>query len=400
MTADGTKVVGYSNMALTSNQACWWTSAGVALLPGMQNWYANSAYAISADGGVIVGDRSFGGTEEAFYWTAAGQIQLVPFPSAPRAATAWGVSGNGQVIVGGVRLPDTTERKAFRWDRAQAIAAWLPQYPAPVVGAGALGVTDDGRRVVGWVQTGLSTQAAAYWDDGGAPELFSNAGDAIIAVTATAINPDGTVVVGAGVHAVSGASVAFKWTPARGTIALPNPTTGFYAISGATAVRVSGNGRVIVGWGLNVAGDPEAIFWVDEQPYLVSSVADAAGVLPSQWEPHKAYGVDYSGNSICGYGKATSGRIEAFALIIDATPTPPPVVAPPVTASFNHTTGAFTIRYPTVLGLSYRVRGGNSPAALTPIGDWMPGSGIQQEFTPATGGASEYFLQVEVKAGP
>ena len=114
MTADGSKIVGYSNLAITSNQACWWTTAGVALLPGMQNWYANSAYAISADGGVIVGDWSFGGTEEAFYWTAAGQIQLVPFRSPPRAATAWGVSGSGQVKVGGVRLPDTTERKAFR----------------------------------------------------------------------------------------------------------------------------------------------------------------------------------------------------------------------------------------------------------------------------------------------
>ena len=142
--------------------------------------------------------------------------------------------------------------------------------------------------------------------------------------------------------------MAFKWTAAGGIVALPNPTTGFYAIDGAAANKVSGDGRVIVGYGVNVAGDEEAIFWVDGLPFRVSDVAYAAGVLPPSWEPFRAYGVDYFGNSICGYGRSTSGGIEAYVLILDATPAPPPLVAPTIRPSFDRGNGTLSIRYPTV----------------------------------------------------
>ena len=122
VTRDGSKVIGYSTTSLTENQACTWTSAGIAAIPGMQSWYANSAYGISADGNVIVGNRSFGGTEEAWYWTPTGQIQLVPFPIAQRASVAQSVSGDGTIVVGTATSTNTLQQKAFRWDRSQALA--------------------------------------------------------------------------------------------------------------------------------------------------------------------------------------------------------------------------------------------------------------------------------------
>jgi len=398
ITRDGNKAVGYSTTSLTANQACFWTTAGISNLPGMQNWYANAAYAISADGNVIVGDRSFGGTEEAFYWTPAGQIQLVPFSIAQKSSTAKGITGNGQIIVGTAVSTNTLQAKAFRWDRSQSTAVFLPPYPPSTVPNGAaLAVSDDGSRVVGAVQTGLSTYAAARWDNGGNPVLLSQVGDAVIAVTANAISPDGSIIVGSGYVSATGKSVGFKWTAAGGVVALTNPTTGVYAIDAATAKSISGDGRVIVGYGVNVAGDDEAIFWVNGLPYRVSDVALFGGVLPPSWETHRAYGVDYFGNKICGYGRATSGKLEAYLLVIDATPPTPPLVAPTIRSAFSPGTG-MSVHYPTVPGLNYRMRGGTNLQSLAPLGGWSAGLGFEQEFpvtSGVTGGANKFFLRLE-----
>ena len=58
ITRDGLKAVGYSysGTASAGNAACWWTSAGIAAVPGQLNWYDTAAYGISADGNVIVGE--------------------------------------------------------------------------------------------------------------------------------------------------------------------------------------------------------------------------------------------------------------------------------------------------------------------------------------------------------
>ena len=399
---DGTKIVGYSTANLTANQSVWWTTSGIMRLSGQQDWYANNAWDVSAEGNVIVGERSFGGTEEAFYWTPATQLQLVPFPETLRASTARGVTGSGQVIVGTatvVDIIDTHSYKAFRWDRSQAAAVYLPVYSRTISNCFALAISDDGRRVVGAVQTSLSTYAAARWDDGGTPVLFSKAADTVVAVTANAISPDGSIIVGSGLNTANSQGVAFKWTAADGVVALPNPTTGYYAIVGATANDISGDGRVVVGYGENAAGNQEAIFWVDGQPFRVADVAFAAGVLPPQWEPFTAYGTDYFGNLICGYGRATSGKLEGYVLVIDATPARPPLEAPTIRSSYNRANGTLTIRYPTVPGFRYRVRGGSDVESLAPLGNWSAGAGIEQEFSAAaaiTGGAARFFLNVEI----
>ncbi|HUF63694.1 MAG TPA: hypothetical protein VMN36_16575 [Verrucomicrobiales bacterium] len=251
------------------------------------------------------------------------------------------------------------------------------------------------------MQTSLNTYAAARWDDEGQPELLSRAADTIAAVNAQAISANGSVVAGGAVNTTNGKSVAFRWTSRGGVTALPNPTTGFFAIDGATASGISGDGRVIVGYGQNVAGEEEAIFWVEGQPYRVSDVAHTAGVLPPSWEPFRAHATDYFGNTICGYGRATSGKLEAFVLILDATPPAPPVVAPAVRPFYTRSNGTFAIRYPALPGLRYRVRGESDLGSLAPLTPWSVGLGIEHEFlaTPAvTGGASAFFLQVEAAA--
>ena len=404
VTPDGTRIVGYSTTSLTDNLACWWTSEGIQAIPGVQNWHANTAFDISSDGSVIVGNRSFGGTEEAFFWTPESQLQLVPFPAPRRASSAVDVTGDGRVLVGTVTEVHTVGLnsfkvyRAFRWDRDEPTATYLPPYLDDIQNSGGFAVSDDGRRVVGVVQTSLSTQAAARWENGGAPILLNDPSDVTVAITATGITPDGNVVVGTGASTITGKGVGFVWTEAGGVEALPNPTTGFHAIDSATALDISGDGRVIVGYGATVAGRDEAIFWVDRQPYRVSDVALAAGVLPPSWEPFRAHATDYNGNTICGYGQATSGKIEAFALIIDETPEPTEISVPELIPSFAADTGVFSIRYNTMTGVRYRVLGGTSPGTLAPLGDWVVGTGLERRFDlsrEAAGGSTSFFLRVE-----
>ena len=143
-----------------------------------------------------------------------------------------------------------------------------------------------------------------------------------------------------------------------------------------------------------MAGNTEAIFWVEGQPYRIPDVV----ILPPNWEPFTAYGVDYFGNTIVGYGRGTSGGFEAYALVLDATPPPPPLVAPVLRYSFSPGTG-LSVRYSAIPGLRYRMHGGTNMASLSAIGNWTNGIGIDQEFvaTPAvTGGASRFFLRLEV----
>ena len=103
ITRDGSKAVGYSysGTANAGNAACWWTSAGIAAVPGQLNWYDTSACGISADGNVIVGEgNSTLGTQFAWYWTPqVGQLQQVPVPGTPYNAAARGVTGDGKVVV-------------------------------------------------------------------------------------------------------------------------------------------------------------------------------------------------------------------------------------------------------------------------------------------------------------
>jgi uncharacterized membrane protein len=402
ITRDGTTAVGYSysGTAQAGNAACSWTSAGVAAIPGQQDWYDTSAYGISADSTVIVGEgNSTLGLQYAWYWTStAGALQKVPVPQGAYNSTASGVTADGKVVVGmaSYLLPDNSfQYKGFRWDRSQSSAVSLALYPAPpnaIPSSSVAAISDDGRRIVGKVLVALGAYAAARWDEAGTPLLFSRPGDATQAVAANAISPNGSIVVGSGVDTSTGKGVAFKWTTANGVVALPNPTTGRYAIDGATALGISGDGRVIVGYGMNVAGDQEAIFWVDGQPYRVSDV-----LLPPLWEPFRATAADYFGNTIVGWGRGPSGGFEPYVLTIGATPTPPPLVAP--TGRYSFTSQGLSMRYQTVPGLRYRVHGGSNLAALAPLTVWTDGIGAEQEFvvTPAvSGGSSSFFLKLEV----
>lgn len=416
MSDSGTTIVGYSTTTLTSNQATIWTASSpgswlvdgrIDLLSGTQNWYSNGANSLSANGQVAVGTRSFDTTEEAFFWTPEGQIQLVPLPTDTaepiRSSQGWGVSSNGNFLVGHSVIPVLLafETRAWFWDRGQAKAVWLPPLGGTTVpNRGAFGVSANGSQVVGWAQASLTQQAAVMWTHGGAPVVLHKTGDTVLGLSALSISPDGSVVAGFAYNAGTGKNTAFKWTESGGMVALSPPTTGTHALTYTTAVRVSANGRVIVGYGENVLGNEEAVFWVDEQPFRVSDIAFAAGALPASWEPFRAYGVDATGNSISGYGRATSGKIEAYVLVLDASyipPQPPPPPLPIIKSAFIE--GSLSIRFVGVPGIDYRIRGGKNLKTWNTLDDWKEGTGQEVLFATIPDlSDSGYFIQVEARA--
>ncbi|MDA0347826.1 MAG: site-2 protease family protein [Verrucomicrobia bacterium] len=301
------------------------------------------------------------------------------------------------------RLPyaKATNVAAWFWDRGQAKAVWLPPLGGTTVpNRGAFGVSANGSQVVGWAQASLTQQAAVMWTHGGAPVVLHKTGDTVLGLSALSISPDGSVVAGFAYNAGTGKNTAFKWTESGGMVALSPPTTGTHALTYTTAVRVSANGRVIVGYGENVLGNEEAVFWVDEQPFRVSDIAFAAGALPASWEPFRAYGVDATGNSISGYGRATSGKIEAYVLVLDASyipPQPPPPPLPIIKSAFIE--GSLSIRFVGVPGIDYRIRGGKNLKTWNTLDDWKEGTGQEVLFATIPDlSDSGYFIQVEARA--
>jgi uncharacterized membrane protein len=194
----------------------------------------SEANAITPDGSKIVGYSTTSLTEnQACLWTSSnlwftGSITPLPGMQNCYNNSAIAISADGNVIAG-LRLFGGTE-EAFYYTPANQIHL-VPFLPSATV----------------FHRLRLERKWTGNWghDCGGVGE-FS---------VARRFHR-----VGAGANTTTGKGVAFKWTTTGGVVALPNPTTGYYAIDGATAIRVSRDGRVIVGYGVNAAGNDEAIF--------------------------------------------------------------------------------------------------------------------------------------------
>jgi probable HAF family extracellular repeat protein len=200
-------------------QACRWTMAGgiepLGFLPGGDFTQANG---ISADGSVIVGGGTIaGGGYNTFRWTqATGMVNLGDLPGGGDYSVADKVSADGSVIVG--RCSNEQGRFAMRWTQATGMVS-LGDLPGGGDESEATDVSDDGNTIAGIA------------------------------------NSTGTIV---------GDSDAFIWTPQRGMRLLKDALMADYHVPQLEGWRlfsawcVSGDGRVIVGEGINPEGNPEA----------------------------------------------------------------------------------------------------------------------------------------------
>ncbi len=240
-----------------AHQPCVSPLEARALLASFQGLGANTAAAVSADGSVVVGNLNNGGG--SFYWTQNRGVVLLRDSSGniyPGLAT--GVSGNGSVIVGdnlGIG------GGAFRW--ANGIAAPISQVGGNGSGSGsANSVSSDGTIIVGDVP--VTGGSSPYMLTGATLKIILPPGDysnpgipGSIPFIGTTISANGAVVAGNPGGGTGGLSATWQWK--NGTLVQFPDSAGSYATA------VSPDGSVVVGsiGGNGAGGNTQAFEWTN-----------------------------------------------------------------------------------------------------------------------------------------
>ncbi|MGO9923107.1 MAG: Ig-like domain repeat protein [Isosphaeraceae bacterium] len=315
VSADGSTVVG--NSLLGAGGPIYWTQrTGVVFLRDSSgNIYPGVATGVSGNGSVIVGDGSLGGG--AFRWAngiAAPISQLA-------AANANSVSTDGTIIAGDV---DTGGGwSPYMLTGATLEVNFLPpgDYSNPFLGT-TMSANGD---VLAGNPTGGLTEGPPLgtwqWNDG----TLIQFPDSTTGSDATAVSPDGSVVVGSiGGNGAGGLTQAFEWTNG-GTNGVVTPLTWPAGYNTGSATAVSTDGSTIVGvmsppgngGGGGGGGQPSAAFiWnqasgvQDLQQVLTTD--DGLGSYLTGWTLTEATAITPDGNRIVGNGIDPQGRQEGW----------------------------------------------------------------------------------------
>lgn len=238
--------------------ARWSSGAGWETLSG-QGFVPIQSRGISADGNTLVGAAQFLGLilQEGFLWAPAGGTQLVGQLSEGNPTVATGISADGAVVCG-FGIDDTGDTLAFRRTMQSGLVA-LPVLP----GGGDCfgnGISADGGTIVGLCEFGADSEAV-LWDERGVVALGFLPGG--IGSFLRAVSADSSVGVGQAGDS-EGIAHAAIWTEAKGLQDLREVLVGLglgTALDGwllSTANAVSGDGRVIAGFGSDPEGNVQA----------------------------------------------------------------------------------------------------------------------------------------------
>ncbi|MFZ3581881.1 hypothetical protein ACOI1H_06875 [Loktanella sp. DJP18] len=339
MSADGTVVVGHAYTDSNSQQAFRWTSDGMKSLGTLRSdgQGYSSAYAVNADGTVVVGQSEYQndqnhGNQQAFRWTQDGMIGLGTLQSDGSGYShATAVSADGSVVAGQAST-DTGSYQAFRWTAAgmQGLGSLRSD------GTGyshAQDLSADGSTVVGNAQNGDDTdigfmfhsQRAFRWTQSdGMVDLGTLRTDGSGYSQATAVNGDGSVVVGSSDVAMGDADApqiyhqAFRWT-ADGMVGLGTlkaDGTGY-----SYAYDVSDDGTIVVGQAESDLGMYRAFIYR-------AKTADPTPVEPDPVEPAPVEPTPVDPSPV---PPAPVEPTPVTPVSVDPTPvTPTPVVPTPV----------------------------------------------------------------------
>lgn len=316
---DGSTIVGTSADAL-GQAAVRWTDAGVHALDadatGVRPYVA---FAVSGDGRAVTGVTGPG--MRGYIWSAspdASGHRTRVLPALPAAAfpmtRAHDIDDAGRFVVGYSHTPDSTPAapriQAVYWDAhvsppvvhpLGSTSAELPITNAIAVSGDGLTITGDARGPGSIVPFVISRGAPAI---SALPVPFLSTTDAL-----GAISRDGRVVVGG----VGGRAFRYD-TSIR---LLDTPINGWATFAQA----LSDDGSTIVGWaqGPNV-GDSLAVIWDDDgHAHRLDHWLSAEHHVPlTGWSLVAATGVSGDGRTIVGYGINPDGRTQAFAVVIPA----------------------------------------------------------------------------------
>jgi probable HAF family extracellular repeat protein len=254
---------------------------GLGDLP--DSYFSSSATGVSADGQVIVGYGSSvpsGTGWEAFRWTPTNGMQaLGDLAGGNFDSRAWGVSADGSVIVGESSSSDGNQ--AFRWTTASGMVG-LGDLTNGNFSSIAYGVSADGSTVVGYGSPDSSgTHEAFRWTaETGMVGLGFLPCDTW--TIARAVSGDGSIIVGD--PQISTYKCVFVWDARHGLRELLSVLTNDYGLDLTgwqlgRATAITPDGKVIVGYGSNPSGQTEG--WIANltPPSLVIRRASGSVVL-------------------------------------------------------------------------------------------------------------------------
>lgn len=300
VSADGKIVVGgsWADESEVDQTFRWTRETGMVGLPMGGDW----ASRISADGSTIIqGDtRSWG------RWTS--ETGFVPIAPAPYAQ-AFGISGDGSVIVGKITTNATYGyNSATRWSAAGGLVGLLgPNAMAwDISSDGSVTLIDEGYGIGPCILS--FADGIVYLAE---PELNASLR---VAGSHGRISDNGKVVVG-GFDPLGG---AFRWTKETGVVVLDPLPDGVGLISPR---GVSADGSIIVG-NANISS-PTPFIWdpMHGARYLADVLTEEAGLGEAMagWSLRTARGVSGDGRTVIGYGINPNGKREGWIAYLGTT---------------------------------------------------------------------------------
>ncbi|MCC7346785.1 MAG: hypothetical protein IT538_05240, partial [Variibacter sp.] len=227
----------------------------------LQGYDSSNLYGINADGSVMAGSVGHGWSchpalsLQGVRVTFGGGVTLLGFLSGHDRSKANGISADGSVLVGDSfhysPSDPTLMLQAFRWNGG--VMTGLGFLPGTDISSAAA-VSADGQVVVGYARSSANSRQRAFrWAGGVMTEIGCVSGQPSSASNlVSAANSDGSIIVG-GCN-----NVAWRWSAASGTrsiqetlTALGVSTTGWRLVS---ADAITPDGTVIVGNGIDPQG--------------------------------------------------------------------------------------------------------------------------------------------------
>jgi len=311
VSAVGDYVVGES---YNSSKAAYWTEAGGAVDLGPSSGIAN---AVSADGSVIVGLHASGSFPafNATRWTAVDYL-----PSAITPGVAADVTDDGSVVVGRrdfVVTPGNARGEAFRWTQAGGVVN-LGYLPGGETGSSAAtAVTPDGLVIVGGSKSSNGDSEAFRWTQAGGMVGLGDLPGGTFSSNAVGVSDDGSVVVGNGRATglpgeTLGVPMAFHWTQANGMVSMGRNTI---------ARGVTGDGSIVVG-NLDADAPPgpgvtgASIWKIGGGHHFVQDLLTAQGVDMTGWYLDEANDISPDGRYIVGRALSPKNGFVAYLAVI------------------------------------------------------------------------------------
>jgi uncharacterized membrane protein len=256
---DGSVIVGGSVSGGGGGPAFLWANGVAAPIPQLASAQTSIADSVSADGSIIAGDIQMGSTMSGFTLTGT-NLEIIPPSSLNLTTRGTILSANGAVVAGNI-IHGFGTSTAYQWKNGALIQ--LPGYSGQ--SSTATAVSPDGAVVVGSVGYGNSGLKQPYeWTNGAVTPLALPSG--FTDGSALGVSKDGPIIVGY-ISPNDLVSTAFIWNQTDGIQNLEQVLTTDDGLGSdlkgwtlTEATAITPNGTIIVGNGVDPQGQEEG--WI------------------------------------------------------------------------------------------------------------------------------------------